>query len=70
MVSTLSDERMGEIALKVLKHRMEREGVKLTPNFLREVGSTAKEINVSRDELVIFVETLTRELLEGIFSKK
>jgi hypothetical protein len=29
----LSKERMGEIALKVLKYRLEREGIKLTPNF-------------------------------------
>jgi hypothetical protein len=66
----LSKERMGEIALKVLKYRLEREGIKLTPNFRREVNSTAKAIGVDPEEMMTFAEYLTREAVESVFSPK
>ena len=66
---SLTIERKGEIALVLLKQKMQQEGVKITPNFLRQIGSTAKETGLPPGELREFVELLTRELIEEVFAK-
>ena len=66
-MSSLSEARKGEIALLVLKHKMRDEGVKITPHYLRSIGNVAKSTGIPKDELTMFVESLTRELVDEAF---
>ena len=69
-MSTLTEERKAEIAFKVLKYRMREEGVKITPNFHREIGNISKKIGVDKAELKVFIEILTRELVDEVFASE
>lgn len=62
--------RKGEIAVLVLKYKLSREGVRLGPDFRRDVGNTAKAIGISFDEAMEFVEEMVREQVEELFAKK
>lgn len=66
----LSERRKGEIALLLLKHRLRDDGIRLTPNFRREVGNDAKAIEVEIDEAMEFAEEIVRELVDETFPKK
>ena len=59
--------RKGQIALAYLKNKIREEGVRLTPNFRRQVGNTAKAIGISTEEAMEFVEGVVRELVEETF---
>lgn len=63
----MSKERMGEIALLYMKQKFRDEGIRLTQNFKRQVGNTAKEIGVPTTEALAFVEIIVRELVEETF---
>lgn len=62
--------RMGEIALLVLRMRYREEGVRLSPNFKREIGNIARNINVPIEEVFEFAEIIVRDLVEEMFSTK
>lgn len=65
----MDEKRKGEIALALLKYRIGREGIRLTPNTKRELGNTAKETGIPQDELKEFGRILIEELLEETFGK-
>jgi len=65
----MDEKRKGEIALVLLKYRMSREGIRLTPDFKRDLGNVAKETGIPQDELKEFMKIFIEELLEKIFGK-
>jgi hypothetical protein len=65
----MDDIRKGQIALLLIKHQLREKGVRLTPNFRREVGNEAKAIGVPIEEATEFVELIVRELVEETFAK-
>ncbi len=65
----MDETRKGQIALLYLKNKPREDGVRLTPNFRRQVGNTAKAIGISVDEAMEFSELLVRELVEEAFAK-
>jgi len=65
----MNKERQGEIALLFLKHRLQTDGVRLTPNIHRDIGNTAKALGISVNEAMEFVEIIVREHVEKTFSK-
>jgi len=69
-VVVLTEERMGQIALLFLKERLQREGIRISQNTKREIGSIAKIIGIDPDEAMAFVETITREMIDEIFKNK
>ncbi|PIS39957.1 MAG: hypothetical protein COT32_02275, partial [Candidatus Nealsonbacteria bacterium CG08_land_8_20_14_0_20_36_22] len=60
----MDEKRKGEIALVLLKYRMGREGIRLTPDIKRDFGNIAKETGIPQDELKEFVKIFVEELLE------
>lgn len=66
----LTEQKKGEIALKYLKERLSREGVKLSKDMKRDIANTAKKIGVDQKDAEQFVEELVRELVEEVFAKK
>ena len=65
----MDEKRKGEIALVLLKYRMGREGIRLTPDIKRDLGNVAKETGIPQDELKEFVKIFVEELLEETFGK-
>jgi hypothetical protein len=65
----MDDIRKGQIAFLFLKHQLREKGVRLTPNFKREIGNEAKAIGISIEEATEFVELIVRELVEETFAK-
>ena len=65
----MDDIRKGQIALAYLKNKLREEGVRLTPNFRRQVGNTAKAIGISTEEAMEFTESIIRELVEEAFAQ-
>ena len=65
----MDEKRKGEIAQALLKYRMSREGIRLTPDIKRDLGNIAKETGISQDELKEFMKLFVEELLEETFGK-
>lgn len=66
----LTEQRMGEIALLLLKMKFRTEGIRIGKNSRREIGNTAKEIGIPFEEALEFTEVLTKELMVETFSNK
>lgn len=66
----MGQRRMEEIALVVLKYRMSKEGIRLTPDIQRELGNVSKATGIPSDQLKCFLKLLVEELLEEAFDKK
>lgn len=64
----MDDIRKGQIALLLIKHQLREKGIRLTPNFKREIGNEAKAIGIPIDEAMKFVELVVRELVEEAFA--
>ena len=62
--------RKGQIALLIIRRKLQEEGVRLKPNFRREIGEKAKAIGISLEEAMEFYETIVRELMDEAFAKK
>jgi len=65
----MDEKRKGEIAMALLKCRIHREGIRLTPDFKRDLGNVAKETGISQNELKEFAKLFIKELIEEAFSK-
>jgi len=63
----MTDERKGQIALLFLKRKLKDEGIRLKPDMRRQIGNEAKELGISTEEAVEFVEGLVREMVEAVF---
>ena len=64
----MNERRKGEIALALLKYRVGREGIRLTPDK-RELGNIAQATGIPEDELKEFGRILIEDLLEETFGK-
>ena len=65
----MEGKRKGEIALVLLKYRMGREGIRLTPDVKRELGNVANATGIPQNELKEFLKIFVGELLEETFGK-
>jgi hypothetical protein len=63
----MEDIRKGQIAFLFLKQQLRERGVRITPNFRREIGNISKAIGVSAKEAMEFAEIIVRELVEETF---
>ncbi len=59
----MTEARKGEIALKIFKRKIMREGFTFDQNTRREVGNVAAEIGISLDEALQFIGTVVGELM-------
>ncbi len=65
----MTDARRGEIAFLVLKQRSMKEGIRLMPDFKRNLANDAKELGISFEEMMEFVESIVREAVDNAFGK-
>lgn len=63
----MTEERKGQIALLFLKRKLRDSGIRLKPDMKREIGNEAKELGITTDEAMEFVEGLVREMVEQVF---
>ncbi len=63
----ITPERMGEIALKIVKSMAQKGPLHLGENFRREAGNRAKEISIPKEEYVQFSFQVLREVFEETF---
>ncbi len=66
----LTEVRKGEIALMIFRMRIRMDGIRIGKNFRREVGNTAKELGISAEEAMEFMESMTQELMLETFANK
>ena len=64
---TMSKERMGEIALFLVKHKM--RGSIYLQDLKRDLGNSQQKIGVPVNEATIFAELVIRELVDEAFKK-
>ncbi|MCG2695072.1 hypothetical protein L6261_03260 [Candidatus Parcubacteria bacterium] len=64
----MSEQEMGQIALAYLRAQI-RQGVRVTPHMLREIGETAKKSGINFKRARVFAEIMTREMLEEAFAE-
>ena len=65
---TLSNQRKGEIALKIVREMLSHEGIRFD-SFKRDIGNKAKRLGVSEEELLQFSKEIIRELYEKTFAE-
>jgi hypothetical protein len=65
----LTEERMGEIALALVKEDL-RRGRAFDPSFRRELGNIAKTTGIPLEELIEFRKLLIKYLFEETFGKE
>lgn len=59
----MSEKRMGEIALMLVKHRLMKSALPAPNDFRREIGNVAKEIGVDQTDLLMLYEVLLPEII-------
>ena len=64
----MDEKRLGEIALKIVKHKLHKSGLP-GDGFQRDLGNSAKEIGISVEELRQFYETLLPEILGRLLGR-
>jgi len=64
----MDDIRKGQLALLLIKHQLRERGIRLTPNFRREVGNKAKATGVPIEEAMEFVKLIIRKFVEEAFA--
>lgn len=60
----MSKERQGEIALKILRRQLRKNGVKLNNDSVRELGNIAKELGIQLSDLKEFARIILEEETE------
>jgi len=69
METKLTDLERGEIALKILKFKMYKEGITLRDDAKREIVNTAKQLGVDPEKLKEFFKEICQELLEKVYKQ-
>ena len=64
----MDEKRRGEIAVMCVRQKFMENGIRLSSNFRREIGNTAKQIGISTEEAMEFVEGFVRELIKETFA--
>lgn len=65
----MNKERIGEIALILMKNQLAKDGIKMK-DYHKELGVISEETGVSLRELFDFMRVLIEELLEETFPEK
>ena len=65
----MEKERMGEIALALLRYYVRTEGYRVHPQLKRQLGNVAKATEIPQDELKEFGKKLLDELTSEVFGK-
>lgn len=65
----MDEKRKGEIALILLKYRLNRESIRLGPEMKRELGNIAKTTNIPLSELKEFSREIIKEILNDLLSQ-
>ena len=65
----MTKERRGEIAYRLWKYRLKKEGIRLD-ELDREIGNISKSTGIPREELREFVQEITGELVKEAFESK
>ena len=63
----LSEERKGEIALKIVQHRMEIKGVRISVDRKREIQNEAKKYGIPQEDYKIFLFKVLIRIIYSIF---
>lgn len=63
----MTEERKEQIALLFLKRKLRDSGIRLKPDMKRKIGNEAKELGITTEEAMEFVEGLVREMVEQVF---
>jgi len=66
----MTEQRKGEIALIILKDRLQHEGIRLKPDMKREISNTAKRLNIPEDEFMELFEEMVRDGINKMFPPK
>lgn len=66
----MDTKRQGEIALKLVKFYIRKQGIQLSQNDIREFGNVAKAIDVPIEELKEFAKPLVQQLVDQWFAKQ
>jgi hypothetical protein len=66
----MDQKRQGEIAIRLVKHIMRKQGLRLSHNEMRELGNVAKAIGVPVEELKQFTKLLVQELIDECFTNQ
>ena len=64
----MSEAEMGKIALAYIRAKVEKR-LHLNSQIRREIGESAKQVNIALDRATMFAEILCRESMEKAFSK-
>lgn len=67
-MEVLTKERMGEIALAILKQKAKGDRIPDIQELKRNIGNASKEMGISKEELFSLWITLYGEIFEGILS--
>jgi hypothetical protein len=63
-MSKMAEARRNEIAYRALKRHLLSEGFQISDNTRRQIGNTADEIGIPREEANEFVEILLADLVQ------
>ncbi|MFH1990338.1 MAG: hypothetical protein ABIJ19_00570 [Patescibacteria group bacterium] len=66
----MDEIRKGQIALLLFKQRMREQGIRFKPNMRREVANEAKNIGITVDEAMEFLEIVIGEMFDEAFKKE
>ncbi len=64
----MDEVRKGQLACMVLKYKLRKDGIRLTPALQREIANGAKSLGISKDEAIEFLEIIIRELVDETFA--
>ncbi len=66
----LSQQKIGEIALRALQHKMESDGINLNPkNLKRDIHNEAKNLGVTTQELAEFAKVIYRTAFNKVMAE-
>jgi len=69
-MAEITKERMGEIALAIVKKDYQKNGLPLTPDARRRLGTIASEIGADIEEVEDFIFKLLPELIGTAYGYK
>jgi hypothetical protein len=66
----MTKERRHEIAYLYVARKLRKEGFHLDQNFRRDIGNTAKDLGITLNEALEFIEPFAREQFEKTFERE
>lgn len=66
----MDPKRQGEIALALLKYEMRKQGVTISKQKMRNLGSVSRATGISIQELCEFTQPIIEEFVAEIFAAK